>query len=187
MDSKLSTFDSKREYTLLTEDSCYKKSKELNNERKLKYFTTSFNALKEQKEDGTLMGMRMKKTQNATGDNLDEYSEFIGKQERAQPSRCGGCRDITETREPYFNASYKGAQEQKERNFADETKLRDGDFETKKKACLPLDTEAYNRSFTIFVPEEGIETPNALDSVETPENGFALGRKGIPSRYFDIE
>ena len=49
--------------------------------------------------------------------------------------------------------------------------------ENNKKSCNPSDKEFQNRSFSIFNDSKGIETPNAVKSVET------IRRGGVDTRF----
>jgi hypothetical protein len=69
--------------------------------------------------------------------------------------------------------------------LSEEDKMRFLDYSNnmKKKTCIPRDSDFHNRFFYLFDDSKNIEKPDALKSVELPENMWQNLRCGRPTRF----
>ncbi len=166
------------EFNKLSEDSCFNKRKDNDNDKKLKYMTWNGLDLLEAKEKLNFFGIGVRDQINVPGERIDTYSDLLngktGGQITNEKFRYGlGQLPLSTT--PFRGQLHHGdvIKEDSIRNY----------IEPKKNSCLPKGVDFEQRSFAIFDDAQGIEVPNANRSVEQSGNGFNLGRNGVPSRF----
>lgn len=168
------------EFKKLNNDLCDNQRTQLLNGKKLKFITTNSEDLLDGRRDLNFFGMTAHDQSFIPSDTIDTYSNLLN-------GRDGGI--LTNERYkfslgelPLPTAPYRG--QLHHGNVVIEDNMRNY-VNIKKNACLPRDHNFELRSFAIFDNKKGIETPNALDSVQRPSNGFILGQNGIPTRFLD--
>jgi hypothetical protein len=173
------TLLSKNEFNRLSEDLCYKKTREQDNNKRLKFYTTNHADLANaQSERNNFFGIDIE--QNLFVPNPENIDKLSGLRNGTLAGTMTNCRLRNEFGQLPLQMPFKG--QVSRGDVCKEDSLRNY-VEPKKNACLPKDTEYYKRHFSIFDDTLKIETPNALKSVERPELGFQLGRVGAPSRF----
>lgn len=167
------------EFNKNTEDPCYIQHKDLGNDKKLKYRTTNFIDLSNAQESGNFFGMTLVNNVFVpTPDNIDTYSSLLNGQTGGKITNCNTRFGFGQL--PALTTPYKGRVAHGPVDIEDTLRNNSSNTEIKKNSCLPKDTSFFERSFSIF---NGIETPNAIKSVESPVDGFSLGRNGTPTRF----
>lgn len=166
------------EFNRLNEDSCFNKRKDNDNDKKLKFMTTNYVDLLQAKEELNFFGIGVRDHLNVPGERIDTYSDLLNGKTGGQITneKCrSGFGQLPLPTTPYRGQLHHGDVkiEDSIRNFV----------VPKKKACLPKGVDFEQRSFAIFDGAQGIEVPDADNSVEKPSNGFELGRNGISSRF----
>ena len=159
------------EFNRTSEDSCFNKRKDNDNDKKLKFVTTNYIDLLESKEKLNFFGIGVRDQLFVPGDRIDNYSDLLN-------GKDGGKLTNNKVRQglgqlPLPTAPYRG--QLHHGDVIKEDSIRNY-IEVKKNACLPKDVNFEQRSFTIFDDAQGIEIPNANRSVEQTENGFNAGQ-----------
>jgi hypothetical protein len=165
-----------REFNRTIDDPCAIQQRAEDNGKKLKFMTTNHIDLLEAREKLNFYGMTVRDQLFVPADNMDGDS-FL------RYGKTGGImtnpnikNEFGQLPFPTLPAKYQTAHG----NFEVEDILRTPLVETNKNSCNPRDTEYYKRTFGLFDDKVGIETPNALKSVET--DGFGP-RGGISTRF----
>jgi hypothetical protein len=165
-----------REFNRTIDDPCAIQQRAQDNNKKLKFVTTNHIDLLEAKEKLNFYGMTVRDQLFVPADNMDGDS-FL------RYGKTGGIitnpnikNEFGQLPLPTVPSKYQTAHG----NLEVEDSLRTPFFETNKNSCNPRDIEFYKRSFGLFDDKSGIETPNALKSVETDAFG---PRGGISTRF----
>ena len=161
------------EFNRLNEDACYNELKDFGNEKQIKFYTTNFADLLNAQKEKNFFGMTMKEGVFVPGDKIDTYSSLLnGELTNCNVKHTFGQLPIPTT--PYQGQLQHG-------DIYTEDTFRNN-VEPKKNSCLAKDTKYYNRSFSIF-DSPLIEEPMAMNSVETLQKGFNMGRQGMSTRF----
>jgi hypothetical protein len=166
------------EFNNLKDDNCYINQQNNDNNKKLKFITTNHIDLLENKEKLNFFGYSIKDQLFVPGDKIDTYSNLLNGQNGEQLTNCkiknnfGQLPLISNYRGQLFHG-----------DIDKEDYLQKTSDQVKKNACLPRDSNYQKRSFYIFNDKQGIETPAAINSVESQHNGFSLGRNGANTRF----
>lgn len=164
-----------REFNKTIDDPCAIQQRNNDNTKKLKYITTNHIDLLEAREKLNFYGIAIKDTLFVPGERMDEDSKLrLGEQGNIL-TNCNIRNEFGQLPFPTMPARYQLAHgdvdlEDSMRYF----------LEDNKKSCNPSDKQYYNRSFYIFDDKNGIETPNAVRSVETDDFGK---RGGVSTRF----
>jgi len=177
--TKFKSYDNTDSNRLIS-DPCAIQAKAADNSKKLKFLTTNHIDLLEGKEKMNFFGIGIHDTLFVPSDKIDNYSNLLN-------GTLGG--ELTNFKQhselgqlPISTMPFRG------QLFHGDVDIEDSmrnEIVTKKNACLPRDTEFYDRSFAIFNNKLNIDIPLPLNSVETSEDGFLTGRLGIPSRFIN--
>ena len=160
----------------LREDDCYNQRKDVDNGKRLKYMTTNFIDLANAHTDYNFFGMTVVDNQFVPAPQvIDKYSSLVNGNDGGVITNCKGRNEFGMLP---VNIPYKGQAEHGDVYIEDNIRNY---IQVKKNSCLPRDNQFHDRSFSIFNCE--IEKPEATKSVEQPEQGFCLGRNGLPSRF----
>jgi hypothetical protein len=166
------------EFNKLSEDSCFNKRKDNDNDKKLKFITTNYIDLLEAKDKLNFFGIGIRDQLFVPGERIDNHSDLLNGKTggRITNEKCrSGFGQLPLPTSPFRGQLHHGdvIKEDSIRNY----------IEPKKNSCLPKGIDFEQRSFTIFDDTQGIEVPNANRSVEQSANGFTLGRNGVSSRF----
>lgn len=166
------------EMNRLNEDTCFNQRRDNDNNKKLKYMTWNGLDLLESKEKLNFFSIGVRDQLFVPGEKIDNYSDLLN-------GKTGG--QITHEKFRYGlgqlpvpTMPYRGQLQHGDVKVEDSIRNY---VEPKKNSCLPKDANFEQRSFAIFDEKNGIEVPNANRSVEQNDNGFTLGRNGVPSRF----
>jgi hypothetical protein len=156
----------KNEYNNLIDDECYMDAQVKSDQKKLRYFTTNFAGMQ---ASGSPREPRA----------IDVYSGLVNGEIGGKNNNCLLKRGFGQL--PYLTSPFKG--DVTHGDVVIEDAIRPLVLQNAK-PCLPRETDAYNRTFGVF---QGtcVETPDGTKSIQDSQNGFVLGNKGIPSRYYD--
>jgi hypothetical protein len=162
--------------TRLYSDPCAILQKNEANAKKLKFVTTNHIDLLEAKDKLNFYGMTIKDKLFVPSDNIDSDS-FL------RYGKTGGILTNVNVKNifgqlpvPTMPARYQSWHG----DVVVEDSIRINPLPNNKNSCNPHDINYHNRSFYIFNDQLGIETPNAINSVETKNFG---PRGGINTRF----
>ena len=167
--------------TRLYADACDIQAKNNDNDKKMKYMLTNNIDLIDAAADMNFFSIGLKEQVFVPSDKIDYYSNLLNGQNGGQLTSKNERRCFEFGMLP-VNIPYRG--QVSRGDVIVEDTIRNY-VQPKKNACLPKDSQFYNRSFYIFDDTLGIETPRGIKSVETPEQGFYDGRSGMSSRFCD--
>ena len=168
---------SKNEFNKLIDDDCDISQRNYDNNKKLKYFTTSFKDLEDVQLKNNIFGIGLKDELFIPSDKIDMYSSLLNGVDGNKLTNCNVKNILTQL--PIPTTPFRGQLQHGDIDIEDNN-VRSSS-QVKKNSCLPRIINFYERSFYIFDKE--IPVPNALDSIETPDDGFYTGRNGISSRF----
>ena len=151
---------SKTEFNRLGEDACYKQAKDAGNETLLKFYTTNHADLIKARENYNFFSIGAIDTNFVPSDRVDTYSTLLNGE---NGSTLTNCRVKNGFGMLPVNLPYKGQVSRGDPQIEDSLRFYQ---DPKKNACLQKDSEFHNRSFYLFDDSKGIETPNAMKSVE---------------------
>lgn len=167
---------SKRDFTRTISDPCYMQQEQLENSKKLKFVTTNHIDLLEAKEKLNFYGMTIKDKLFVPAENMDENS-FL------RYGKTGGILTNPNIKNEYGQLPFPTVPSKYQLAHGDVDKEDSMRFliESNRKSCHPTEKEFHNRYFYLFDDKRGVETPNPLNSVESP---MVFGpRGGISSRF----
>lgn len=160
--------------TRLNADDCYIKLRNNDNTKKLKYFTSNHVDLLKAKEHYNFFGIDVQDGMFVPGAEIDSYSNLLNGSNGQTMTN----KNIKNTLGPLpIHSSFRGQVSRGDTTIESDLKMN-GQF--KKNACIQRDPNYIDRQYSIFT---GIEVPDATKSVESPKNGFSMGRVGLPSRF----
>lgn len=165
-----------RDMNRTIDDPCAIQQRTEDNNKKLKFMTTNHVDLLEAKEKLNFYGMTIR-------DHLFVPSEKMDGDSFLRYGKTGGIvtnpnikNEFGQLPFPTLPSKYQTAHG----NLGVEDELRTPLYELNKNSCNPRDVEYFKRSFGIFNDKIGIETPDALKSVESNDFG---PRGGISTRF----
>ena len=165
--------------TRLFSDKCAIETRNKDNSKKLKFATTNYIDLLENKEKLNFFGYSVKDHLFVPGDKMDIYSNLLNGTSGGELTKCNVKNGFGQL--PVATTPYRG---QLQHGSVDtEDKLQKGIDLIRKNTCLPRESNYQNRVFNIFDDKIGIDTPDAVKSVESSINGFSLGRNGMNTRF----
>ncbi|NBU34029.1 hypothetical protein EB118_06340 [bacterium] len=140
-----------------SDDQCYIQRKDIDNNKKLKFVTTSHRDLLDAKKEMNFFGIGIRDQLFVPEEAMDTSSDL----RNGTLTNFAVRQNLGQLPLPTLPSKYQTAH----------GALNDTDFqvylwETDRKACKPKGTEHYLRSFGIFDDAQGIETPRAELSVE---------------------
>lgn len=166
-----------RELNKTIYDPCETEQRGKENNKKLKYITTNHIDLLEAKDKLNFYGMTVRDQLFVPADNINSDS-FL------RYGKTGGVITNPNIKNvfgqlplPTMPAKYQTAHGNVE---IEDKHIRMPLLEVNKQSCNPKESDFHNRSFYIFDDSQGIDTPNAVKSVEGKEFG---PRGGINSRF----
>ena len=159
-----------REFNKIRDDPCYIEQNNKDNMKKLKFITTNFRDLLDGKEALNFYGMTIKDKLFVPADKMDTYSMLRQGQTGNIITNCNIKNEYGQLPFPTMPAKYQLSHG----DIDVENFLQNNNVEANRKTCNPSDNKFFERSFYIF---DGIETPNALKSVEQ------FNRAGITTRF----
>ena len=165
--------------TRLFADKCAIDAKNKENNKKLKFITTNYIDLLENKEKLNFFGYSVKDTLFVPGEQMDTYSNLLNGKSGGEWTKCNvkyGLGQLPIPTTPYRGQLQHG-------DFTTEFNLQQGIDQVRRNTCLPRDNNYQDRVFEIFSDSQGIDTPNPSFSVESSANGFSLGRMGANTRF----
>jgi hypothetical protein len=157
------------------DDPCAIQQRDGDNGKKLKYMTTTFRELIEAKDNLNFFGMTMKDQLFVPSEKVDKYSEILNGKSGNLLTQCNTRNGFGQLPFPTMPSKYQLSRgdvqiEDSIRNLT----------EVNKNSCNPREDDFYSRYFYIFDDKQGIDTPNALKSVETDDFGK---RGGVDTRF----
>jgi len=170
-----SRFKSSGEFNRTIDDPCATQQRLLDNNKKLKFVTTNFRDLLDAKEQLNFYGMTIK-------DKLFVPAEEMDKDSKLKYGETGGIITNCKTKHGFGQLPFPTLPSRYQLYHGDvdiEDSIRNLSDNTKN-ACNPRDTEYYKRHFYLFDDSQGIETPDAIKSIETPDFG---PRGGVSTRF----
>lgn len=166
-----------REFNKTIDDPCAIQQRNNDNTKKLKYITTNHVDLLEAKDKLNFYGMTIKDQLFVPANNINEDS-FL------RYGKTGGVLTNPNIKNifgqlpfPTMPAKYQTAHGNVE---VEDKFIRVPLLETNRQSCNPKEINFHNRHFYIFDDSQGIDTPNAVKSVESKEFG---PRGGVSSRF----
>jgi hypothetical protein len=166
--------------TRLTSDPCAIQAKNLDNDKKLKYITTNHVDLIEAKDKLNFFSIGLKDTLFVPTEKVDTYSSLLNGSAGGELTNCKVRNGFGQL--PIPTLPFRGQVSHGDVTIEDSIRNQN---QLRKNSCLPRDTKFEQRSFSIFDESKGIETPQAIKSVEKREDGFAFGRMGASTRFID--
>ena len=165
-----------REFNRTIDDPCAIQQRTDDNVKKLKFMTTNHIDLLEAKEKLNFYGMTMRDQLFVPAENMDGDSFLRYGKTGGILTHCNVKNEYGQLPMPTIPSRYQLAHG----DVDIEDSIRTPLFETNKQSCNPHDIKYHDRSFYIFNDKEGIETPDAVKSVESQQFG---PRGGINSRF----
>lgn len=173
---KRNTNAANREFNKTIDDPCAIKQRNNDNNKKLKYITTNHLDLIEAKDKLNFYGMTIRDKLFVPAEQMDSDS-FL------RYGKTGGImtnpnikNEFGQLPFPTMPAKYQLAHG----NTEVEDSIRIPLLEINKQSCNPRESNFHNRFFYIFDDSQGIDTPNAVKSVQGQEFG---PRGGFSSRF----
>jgi hypothetical protein len=160
------------------DDPCAIQQRNADNSKKLKFVTTNHADLLNAKSDMNFFGTSIKDQLFVPSEKVDVYSNLLNGNTGSILTNCNVKTGFGQLPLPTLPSQYQLAHgdvdiEDSIRNLQ----------EINRKSCNPRENEFYNRSFTLFFPDQNIEIPDANKSVDTNE----MGPRGGISTRFELE
>lgn len=162
--------------TRLYSDPCAIQQRNEDNAKKLKFITTNHIDLLEAKEKLNFYGMTIKDKLFVPSENIDGDSFLRYGKNGGVLTNCNTKNIFGQLPVPTMPARYQSSHG----DVVIEDSIRLNKLHNNRNSCNPHDNFYHDRSFYIFDDKNGIETPNAVKSVETKDFG---PRGGINSRF----
>lgn len=166
----------KRDLTRTIDDPCYMQQQQNDYSKKLKFVTTNHIDLLEAKEKLNFYGMAIKDKLFVPAENMDENS-FL------RYGKTGGILTNPNIKNEYGQLPFPtvpGKYQLAHGDVVIEDSMRNL-IESNRKSCHPIEKDYHNRSFYLFDDKNGIETPNPLLSIESPD--LFGPRGGVSTRF----
>jgi hypothetical protein len=159
---------------------CYIVSQKNENAERMKYYTTNHIDLLTAKDKLNAFSIDYRDTLFApSAKNIDVDSRLT----QSKLTRCKVKHGFGQLPFPTMPQKHQLSHNNEKITVEDEIRFLDYGNSLKKKTCIPRDSDFYKRSFYIFDDNNNIELPDALLSVERPENMWSELRCGIPTRF----
>lgn len=166
----------RREFNKSIDDPCAIQQREQDNNKKLKFITTNHRDLLDAKKNLNFYGMTVKDQLFVPADRMDTFSELRQGQSGNILTNCNVKNEYGQLPFPTMPSRYQMYHGDVDK----EDSMRYALLEANRKTCNPLDTQYFERYFYIFDDKSGVEKPNALKTIQTPELG---PRGGISTRF----
>jgi len=164
-----------QELNRVIDDPCAIQQRGVDNAKKLKFITTNHIDLINARNELNFFGIGVRDQLFVPSDSVDTYSSLLNGDRGSIITNCNvkyGLGQLPVPTLPSRHQLYHG-------DVTVEDSMRN-EYQSNRNACLPRETEFYNRHFYVFDPSKGIEVPDATKSVAGPELG---PRGGEPSRF----
>jgi len=168
-----------RESNRTLDDPCAIQQRDGDNNKKLKFMTTSFRELIEAKDNMNFFGMTLKDQLFVPSENVDKYSDMLNGQSGNTLTQYNVRQGFGQLPFPTMPGKFQLSRG----DVQIEDSMRHL-TEINKNSCNPRDTVFYDRYFYIFDDKGGIDTPDAFKSIET--DGFGR-RGGIDTRFASVK
>lgn len=165
-----------REFNKTIDDPCTIQQRNQDNNKKLKFITTNHRDLLDAKQNLNFYGMTVKDQLFVPTDQMDTFSELRQGKSGNILTNCNIKNEFGQLPFPTMPSRYQLYHGDIEK----EDNMRFALLEANRKTHNPNDTQYFQRSFYIFDDKAGVETPNALKSVQTLEMG---PRGGVSTRF----
>lgn len=165
-----------REFNKPIDDPCAIQQRTEDNNKKLKFITTNHRDLLDAKDSLNFYGMTVKDQLFVPADQMDTFSELRQGKSGNILTNCNVKNEYGQLPFPTMPSRYQLYHGDVDK----EASMRYALLEANRRTCNPNDTQYFQRHFYIFDDKIGIESPNALNSVQTPEMG---PRGGIGTRF----
>lgn len=166
-----------REFNRTMDDPCALQQRNNDNSKKLKFITTNHRDLIEAKENLNFFGMTTKDKLFVPSEGIDEFSKLRNGQLGGKVTNCNIRNEVGQLPIPTLPAKYQ--------LYHGDVEVEDNmrhHLESNRKACNPKDSNFHDRYFYIFNESKGIETPQAIKSVDTAQMG---PRGGLSTRFLN--
>jgi|UniRef100_A0A6C0DXC5 hypothetical protein len=167
-----------RENNRTLDDPCAIQQRDGDNGKKLKYMTSTFRELIEAKDNLNYFGMTMRDQLFVPSEKVDKYSEMLNGKSGNLLTQCNTRNGFGQLPFPTMPSKY-----QLSRGDVQIEDSMKNLIEVNKNSCNPRDDDFYSRYFYIFDDKQGIDTPDALKSVEIDDFGK---RGGINTRFTSL-
>lgn len=165
-----------REFNKSIDDPCAIQQRTQDNAKKLKFITTNHRDLLDAKDTLNFYGMTVKDQLFVPAEQMDAFSELRQGKSGNILTNCNVKNEYGQLPFPTMPSRYQLYHGDVEK----EDSMRYSLLEANRKTCNPKDTEFFQRHFYLFNDAAGVETPNALKSVQTPDMG---PRGGASTRF----
>jgi hypothetical protein len=165
-----------REFKKTIDDPCAIQQRNQDNTKKLKFITTNHRDLLDGKENLNFYGMTVKDKLFVPSDKMDVYSELRQGKSGNILTNCNVKNEFGQLPFPTMPSRYQLHHGDVDK----EDSMRFALLEANRKTCNPSDAKYFERYFYIFDDKLGVETPNALKSVQTHTMG---PRGGLSTRF----
>jgi hypothetical protein len=165
-----------REQNRTMDDPCAIELRDDQNNKKLKFVTTSFRDLIEAKDNLNFFGMTLQDHLFVPSESIDKYSDLRNGKTGNALTQCNVRNGFGQLPFPTMPSKYQLSR--------GDVKIEDSMrnlYEINKNSCNPRDVQYYDRYFYIFDDKQGIDTPSAIKSVEQPD--MFVRRGGVDTRF----
>lgn len=163
-----------REMNRVIDDPCAVQQRGIDNAKKLKFVTTNHIDLADARSELNFFGIGVRDKLFVPADSVDIYSSLLNGKKGSTLTNCNVKYGMGQLPIPTLPSRYQLSHG----DVTIEDTMRNK-FQDNSSACLPRETEFYNRHFSLFDASIGIEVPDATKSV-----GPIVGpRGGEPSRF----
>jgi len=166
---------SAREFNKTIDDPCAIQQRNNDNSKKLKFVTTNHVDLLQAKEALNFYGMTLKDQLFVPSEQIDEFSKLRLGEKGNILTNCNVKNEFGQLPVPTMPSRYQ--------LFHGDVVIEDSmrnKLQSNRQSCNPRDSNFHKRSFYIFDDAQGIETPDASKSIETPQFG---PRGGSSTRF----
>lgn len=166
----------KRDFTRTISDPCYMQQQSDDYSKKLKFITTNHIDLLEARDKLNFYGMTIKDKLFVPAEKMDQNS-FL------RYGKTGGILTNPNIKNEYGQLPFPTVPGKYQLSHGD-VEIEDSIrylIEPNRKSCHPIEKDFHNRSFYLFDDKLGIDTPNPLSSVESPE--LFGPRGGVSTRF----
>jgi hypothetical protein len=160
-----------REFNKTIDDPCAMQQRQEDNNKKLKFMTTNHRDLLDGRSTMNYFGMTVKDKLFVPAENMDAFSELRQGQTGNVMTNCNVKNEYGQLPLPTMPSRYQMSHG----DIQTEDSMRNI-VESNRKTCNPKDSAYYNRHFYLFDDKQGIETPNALNSIQSSRVGVSTRR-----------
>jgi hypothetical protein len=155
-----SSFTDINEFNRTIDDPCFIQQHTEDNLKKLKFITTNHRDLIDGKENLNFFGMTVRDQLFVPSNQIDTFSMLRQGETGNVITNCNVRNEYGQLPFPTMPSKYQSSHG----DVSIESELTTSNYQVNRKTCNPRDNKFFDRSFYIF---ENVETPNALNSVET--------------------